>query len=367
MGCVYHTEHTIHRTSSSDVGDKGLSARPVIDEIDVWILKTLMKDPRTSLAEIANDCKISTNAIRMRFNRLKKTGVITGSTMIVNPKTLGYEGTAFMAISTDINEEESVLEFLEEIPNITQNHAQIGIHNIVSILFVKNIDELIKTVNMVKSNSHVSRVDTAISANTSVMNHPENLIIEPFDGLSNANELLLKNETPLMSGFLDANSNSAKEKINLSPELDNLDVAIIKRLAQDARTSFRKLAKKLGISTKTVIKRFERLENDLMPHLTITLNLNKIGYTCNAIFCINVSEKSNPTEVFKELVRIPNVIMATTCIGQIDILAISPFANFEQLFKLKQEIAKISGIKQMEILLERTYDSWPQNTFSKLL
>ena len=344
-----------------------MSVRPEIDEIDVRILKILLNDSRTSLAKIANDCKISTNAIRIRFNRLKKTGVITGSTMLVNQEALGYEGTAFMAINTDIDQEQSVLEFLEDVPNIIENHAQIGNHNIVSILFIKNVDELIQTVSLVKSNPHVSRVDTAISANTSATYHPENLVIEPFDGLPHTNNMFQKNMTQHMSDVLDVDSNLPKKNNNTSPALDNMDIAIIKTLAQDSRISFRKVAKKLGISTKTVIKRFERLKNDLTPHLTVTLNLNKIGYTCNAIFCINISETGNTTEVFEKMIQIPNVIMTTTCIGQIDILAIAPFANFEQLFRLKQEIANISAIKQLEILLERTYDSWPQNIFTKLL
>ena len=339
---------------------------PEIDRTDVRILKALMKDSRISLAEIASDCKISTNAIRIRFNRLKKTGIITGSTILVNPKILGYEGSAFIAINTDSDKEQSVLEFLEKIPNIIQSHAQIGKHNIVSILFVKNLSELTHTVNAIRNNPHISQVDTAISANTSPNSRPENLIIEQFNGLPNTNELFLKNETQLMSDILDVHSNSDKESHNPEPDLDSIDVAIIKILAQDSRISFRKLAKKLGLSTKTVIKRFERLENVLAPHLTITLNLNKIGYTCNAVFCINISKKSDTNEAFEKIVRIPNVIMATRCMGQIDILAIAPFANFEKLFKLKQEIAKISGIKQMEILLNRTYDSWPQNIISKL-
>ena len=100
------------------IGGKGLSARLEIDKIDVRILKTLMKDPRTSFAEIAKDCEVSTNTIRIRFKRLKKIGVITGSTIQVNPKSLGYESIAFLAIEADIDEEQSVLEFLDHIPNI---------------------------------------------------------------------------------------------------------------------------------------------------------------------------------------------------------------------------------------------------------
>jgi Lrp/AsnC family leucine-responsive transcriptional regulator len=55
-----------------------------IDEIDVKILKTLLKDARASFADIARDCIISTNAIVKRFYRLKRTGVIAGTSTMVN-------------------------------------------------------------------------------------------------------------------------------------------------------------------------------------------------------------------------------------------------------------------------------------------
>jgi Lrp/AsnC family transcriptional regulator for asnA, asnC and gidA len=365
-----HGRYIEHKQISIDNKVKGmhkLSAQPEIDEIDVLILKTLTMNPRISFAEIAKDCKISTNSIRMRFNALKKNGVITGSTVILNPKSLGYEGIAFLAINSDINEEQNVLDFLDEIPHLVQNHSHIGKHNIVSTLVIKNIDEMVQTIDLVKSNPHVWRVDTAICTSGSSMYRPENLFFEPFKGSPYRNERLKENETKNSACFSKGNLKAAKEKINPSLELDKTDTLIIKALELNARVSFRKIAKELGISTKTVIKRFERLKKDVKPRLTITLNLKKIGYCCRAICCITVSDKDKSTIVFEKIARIPNVIMATRCVGDIEILAIAPFSNFEELFKLKQEIAKIPGIREMEILLERNHDTWPKNVFSKLI
>lgn len=98
-----------------------MSVRPKIDEIDVRILRILLKDPRTRFAEIARDCKMTTNAIRMRFKRLKETGVIKGAIMQVNPKSLGYNCIAFLGIQADANNETSVYDFLEKIPSIVLN------------------------------------------------------------------------------------------------------------------------------------------------------------------------------------------------------------------------------------------------------
>jgi DNA-binding Lrp family transcriptional regulator len=116
-----------------------------------------------------------------------------------------------------------------------------------------------------------------------------------------------------------------------------------------------------------VIKRFKKIEKALKPKLTITLNLNKIGYPFSAIFCMNVSDKNKLTNVLAAITQIPNIIMATRCIGDIEIVAIAPLANFEELFKLRQEISKISGIKKMEVLLERTHNDWPPKIVSKFL
>lgn len=95
-----------------------MSIRPKIDEIDVKILKALLKDPRTSFAEIAEDCGMSTNAIRMRFKQLKEEGVIQGAIMQLNPKSLGYDCIAYLRIQAHINEEANVRDFLKKIPCI---------------------------------------------------------------------------------------------------------------------------------------------------------------------------------------------------------------------------------------------------------
>ena len=47
-----------------------------LDEIDITILRTLQKDIRTSFKEIANQCNISTDTIKNRYNKLIENEVI---------------------------------------------------------------------------------------------------------------------------------------------------------------------------------------------------------------------------------------------------------------------------------------------------
>lgn len=346
-----------------------MGARPKIDDVDVKILRVLLKDPRTSFTEIAKDCEMSTNAVRIRFEKLKKAGVITGAIMQVDPKSLGYNCIANLLIQADINEETSVYDFLEKTPNIILPVQLVGRYNILSIGAFRSVDELAHTVEHVRSHPHVSTVEPGVWVDVVWIDHPKNLILEPFDGLSYTTELLPKddNSKPTITHPQVASELAKENHSKASYELDKIDLQISKILSDNARMSFRKIAKKLGISTKTVIKRYKRLRKDVAPFSSITLDLRKIGYVGNALFLIKVSPQHKMSKVFDELLRIPNVVVAIRILGNIDIFAITPIANLGQLFKMKQGISKTPGITQIELLLDKPFPIWPLNLFSKLL
>lgn len=83
------------------------------DSIDAKILRVLLKESRTSFTEIAEECKISVSGARMRYNRLKKVGIISGEIMQVNPYSLGYKCVGDIGINTSAENEKTVIEFLK--------------------------------------------------------------------------------------------------------------------------------------------------------------------------------------------------------------------------------------------------------------
>ena len=150
-------------------------------------------------------------------------------------------------------------------------------------------------------------------------------------------------------------------------KLDKTDYELIRSLSENSRESFRKISKKIGISTKSVIKRYNRLKKNVIVTSSIKINLRKLGYICNAIFCIKVKKQTNILEMTIEILKIPNIILLSKCIGGIQILAAAPLSDFSQLFQLKESFSKIAGIKEIQILLEKTYSDWPLNMFSEFL
>ena len=89
-----------------------------IDHIDAMILNILLNEAKTSLKEIAKECNISNVAVFKRIKRLKKEGVILGTSISVNPSELGYKIMMGLGFRVSASEEQKIFEFLEKQPNV---------------------------------------------------------------------------------------------------------------------------------------------------------------------------------------------------------------------------------------------------------
>ena len=345
-----------------------MNDRPKIDEIDIIILKTLLNDPRTSFVEIAKNCGMSNNTIRMRHKRLKDAGVITGAITQINPKILGYNCIAILNIQTVANEEKRVHEFVTNIPNIIDVFQPIGNYNIHGLAALKSTDELAETVDCIKSNPHVIDVKEYIWVDAMQMDHPNNLVIEPFDGLPHTAELLPREKNQKCEVSSQPVVEAAEEgSSDGSVELDEVDRAIMAIVTKNADMPFRRIAKKVGVSTQSVIRRYNLMRKTVLPYSSITLDLRKLGYIGTAGFYIKTSYPHTTSNVFNELLRVPNVIASCKCLGGIDVFAVAPFTDFEQLYKVKQGICETPGVKQIEVFLDKPFSSWPISPLARFL
>ena len=148
-------------------------------------------------------------------------------------------------------------------------------------------------------------------------------------------------------------------------EMDEIDLSIIEKLTEDARMSFRKIAKELEISPDTVINRYKTLqEKGVIRGSTVVINPKKIGYHGMAVFLIDASPSHilaneatiDSSLILDKLIQMRNIIVATKTVGDHDLLAIGVAIDFEHLIKLGNDIAKIPGVKDLEVSfwVERT-------------
>jgi len=122
-------------------------AKTSLDAIDRKILKSLINNARMPFLEIARECGISGAAIHQRIRKLQEAGVILGSRLIVDPKTMGFDVCAHISISLkDPQLLKETTEHLKKIPEIVEAHFITGKGNILVKLYCLDNEHLMRTI-----------------------------------------------------------------------------------------------------------------------------------------------------------------------------------------------------------------------------
>jgi DNA-binding Lrp family transcriptional regulator len=321
-----------------------------IDLIDAKILKILLDESRTSFTDIADACKITVSAVRMRYKRLWKKGIINGEVTLVNPHCLGYRHIVDLEIATDSVNEKQVADFLESKPHI----SQVVVSNSGSFLgkvVLRDLNKLSRIIEELESNHQIKHVEALIWAEAVNVEFPQNLVIKP---LTHDNSRKTVRPTPT--------------DLDRAPiEMDEIDRKIAAILSRKSRTPFRKIAEQLDISTKTVIQRYKKLREKIFTLSTITLDLNKLGFKALANLYIKVTNRSKMNEIYMQLLQVPNLTVIIRLVGHYDLYAAIFLEDFDSLFKTRDLIGKIDGIENPLELLVPTPPSWPFNLFPSLI
>ena len=97
----------------------------MINEIDTQILIMLQRDARVSYAEIARQVGLAPSAILERIRKLEERGIIRGYQTDIDPKSVDFGLTAFVAVRTSecggVAEQE-----LAAIPEVLEVHDVAG-------------------------------------------------------------------------------------------------------------------------------------------------------------------------------------------------------------------------------------------------
>ena len=149
-----------------------------LDQLDITIIKKLLKNSRTSFAEIAKECNVSTVTINKRFDELINAGIITGSTVILDLAHFGVECSGSLLVNVNPNQ---INDFLRDFRGCLNDFFIIPIvlndkFNVLMVSRVKNFKSFEKTKEMVKQHSAVT--DIKMDTWTYMKVNPENLSLE---------------------------------------------------------------------------------------------------------------------------------------------------------------------------------------------
>jgi Lrp/AsnC family transcriptional regulator for asnA, asnC and gidA len=125
-------------------------------------------------------------------------------------------------------------------------------------------------------------------------------------------------------------------------DLDTLDLAIVRMLQDQGRTTNAHMARVLGVSEPTIRKRIDRLVQDEIIKVVAVLNPRTTGYHTDVLIGIRV-EPGSVLEVGAALAARGEVIYLGYTTGRYDILVEMLFRDDEGLFRFLNEDAPRLG------------------------
>jgi len=130
-----------------------------------------------------------------------------------------------------------------------------------------------------------------------------------------------------------------KEKV-----LDEIDKQIIRILQENARTSYREIQDKLGISIGTIHNRITKLKKTgVIEGYTLRLNNEKLGYKLTFLIRINVDGKFTE-EILKDIAKKPEVCSVFHTTGEQSAALICRFKESEDVHNFIRQLNNIHSV-----------------------
>jgi Lrp/AsnC family transcriptional regulator for asnA, asnC and gidA len=315
-----------------------------VRDIDARILKTLLRDGRTSFTKMAQDNGTTKDRIWKHYNLMEKKGIIVGSTIQMNYDSFGYDAIVTMLIDVEAQQIDKVTDYLSKITEVLAYRQYNSLYNIRAVAILKNLNELDHVKAAIRGRLPTTALRTYVW--TAVKNIPENLKLMPY-------------LIPMEKITESCPKLSARSHLFEKPKIDDLDLKIVEKLAINGRTPFNEIAQDLGVSTDTVLKRYHKLKENCAIKVSIQINPNKIGYSSILDFNITFASSSNSSSVIESLIKIPDVIIITKTSGDYDLQLTAMIRNVEQMFSFQEEIARTPGVTKIEVSTRKIPAKWP--------
>lgn len=141
-----------------------------IDEIDLKILRILIEDAKLSYGDIGEKVFLSPGAVHTRVKKMESAGIITGSSISVDTKKLGWDIAAFLGIFLEKSEQyDDVAAQLKIIPEIVSINYTTGNYSIFVKLMCRDTAHLRSVLHdKIQKVQGIQRTETFISLEESL-------------------------------------------------------------------------------------------------------------------------------------------------------------------------------------------------------
>jgi DNA-binding Lrp family transcriptional regulator len=280
-----------------------------IDEVDLQILKILTHNCRTSYRSIGKTLGISANTALTRINNLILNKAIEQFITFVNFSLFGYSNVLTILLKVSKNHH----NVIDKVAKSMRDWGPIYMHI--------EIFDGVHVFGIAVKDAHINNND--------------------IDSLRENLSKALGESISVLDVFFGKHTSLVSEKFHLR----RIDLEIIECLLSDPRMTFLNIARTLGCSQKTIIRRIEKL---ISSHVIMGFSLqynpsNMKGY--NYFSVVLHTQSSMATEVMKEIsyselneyiLRLPPFIYHDRVIIVFHV---------ENIFDIESIVSKIRSIK----------------------
>ena len=135
------------------------------------------------------------------------------------------------------------------------------------------------------------------------------------------------------------------------PDLDEIDKKILKKLQEDARISFKEIAKEVGTSEATVFVRVKKLQKSgVIKGFRAILNHQSVGKQVTAFALVKAEPKSYP-KMLAQLMNLEDICEIHDVTGAYYSILKMRTTSSEQLAEILDKIGEIEGIAGTETVI----------------
>jgi DNA-binding Lrp family transcriptional regulator len=160
-----------------------MKTQPKIDAVGIKILQALLRDARTNFADIAKECNLSTTAITQRYQKMKKNGTITGTTLIIDSNSKNQHSLS-VDIKAESGTETSIIEAIKNLPQVRNCFKVIGKYDIHAAIRVESLEQIAQIKKSIEKEKGVLQIEITTSL-SKFYSFPNNLSLTPTEDVNN--------------------------------------------------------------------------------------------------------------------------------------------------------------------------------------
>lgn len=140
-----------------------------MDATDRKIINILSSNARLSLQKVAESCGISSTAVHQRVKKMEDSGIIKGTSLVLDHQALGLGTMAFVGVflrSADLAGD--VVEAFKQVPEIVECSFSTGVYSLFLKIYCRDNMHLTQLLSdQIQANENISRTETFI-----ILKHP---------------------------------------------------------------------------------------------------------------------------------------------------------------------------------------------------